>query len=124
MPRSNAVERGEDRRRRTLGTLTGLVWVLAASAGVGAQQPRTKQTADDPRWLAYVGCWSRTADPATTSQLTCVTPGPGSAADIITITNGTIDARERLDVDGQPHPIDKDGCTGSQTANTARSPAG
>jgi hypothetical protein len=94
---------------------------LLLFAVTAAAQRKSSATAEDTRWLPYVGCWSRSSDPGATSQVVCVKPGAGAAADIITLTNGTVDSREHIEVDGQPHPIDKDGCTGSQTATWASS---
>ena len=99
--------------------LAGAAVVLVVATAVGQQ--KSTAPAEDARWLPYVGCWSRTADVGATSQFVCVKPGPGSVADIVSISNGAIDSRERIEVDGQPHPIDKDGCTGSQTATWATS---
>lgn len=99
----------------------GLSLLLTALSAVGAQESRKTKPSDDPRWLPFVGCWSRTADASSATQFTCVKPGTGSSADILTIANGVIDSREHLTVDGQPHPIDKDGCTGSETATWASS---
>ena len=101
--------------------VVGLTFLLAACSALGAQESRKTKPAEDARWLPFIGCWSRTADVNATAQLTCVKPGTGSSADIVTITNGVVDSRERLTVDGQPHPIDKDGCSGSQTATWASS---
>jgi len=122
MVRSNSVEtRRTERRRFAFAAFSGVSLVVVASVALGAQEARAAKPTGDSRWLPYVGCWSRTADISATSQFVCVKPGSGSTADVITITNGTIDSRERIDVDGQPHPIDKDGCSGSQTATWASS---
>jgi hypothetical protein len=106
-------------KRRWLAAVAGAALLL--TAGTAGAQRKSNAPVEDDRWLPYVGCWARTADVAATSQLTCVKPGPRSTADIITVTNGTVESREHLDVDGQPHPIDKDGCSGSQTATWATS---
>ena len=112
--------RTETKRNRVKSVAVASV-SLFLLAGTAAAQRKSTAPADDVRWLPYVGCWSRTADIGAASQFVCVKPGAGSTADIITITNGTIDSRDHLDVDGQPHPIEKDGCTGSQTATWATS---
>ena len=99
----------------------GLALLLTAYGAIGAQEFRKTKPAEDARWLPFVGCWSRTTDVTASSQLTCVKPGSGSTADIVTISNGGIDSREHLTVDGQAHPIDKGGCSGSETATWASS---
>ncbi|HET7372728.1 MAG TPA: hypothetical protein VFJ20_05060 [Gemmatimonadaceae bacterium] len=106
--------------------------VLVAPRTSAAQRPPSTQTAAqratthavDVRWYPWIGCWQRTADPTPGGALTCVVPAAGaSSVDIVTIANGAIESREHLVVDGRPHPIEKDGCTGSQTATWASSGA-
>ena len=119
-------------RRAVLSSL-----ILAAAAGsfaapgaAGAQQPTPKSStasgaqratsrAVDVRWYPWVGCWQRTTD-MPGAALTCFVPAEGaSAVDLITVVNGTVESREHLVADGRPHPIEKDGCTGSQTVTRA-----
>jgi hypothetical protein len=81
---------------------------------IGAGMMRAQATADT-RWSAWIGCW-RTAD--ADAATTCVVPtARPSAVDVLTIVNGEIDSRQRIDADGQPHPIDRSGCHGFETAN-------
>lgn len=113
------------------GALTGDV---LAPRSADAQRPtpkpaeaaapqRTAAHAVDVRWYPWIGCWQRTTDVGP-GLLTCVVPAEGaSAVDVITVVNGTVDSRERLVVDGRPHPVEKDGCSGSQTAAWATSGA-
>ncbi|HSQ28508.1 MAG TPA: hypothetical protein VLN49_01585 [Gemmatimonadaceae bacterium] len=105
---------------------------LAAPRAAAAQKApagpstaaRTTTRAVDVRWYPWIGCWQRTADAGPGGALTCVVPAVGvSSVDIVTIANGAIESREHLVVDGRPHPIEKDGCTGSQTATWASSGA-
>src|SRR5512146_1615484 len=106
--------------------------VLVAPRTSAAQRPSSTQPAAqratthavDVRWYPWIGCWQRTTDPTPGGALTCVVPAAGaSSVDIVTIANGAIESREHLVVDGRPHPIEKDGCTGSQTATWASSGA-
>lgn len=108
-------------RTETTKRLAPVCAALVLMAGTATAQRKSTVPPEDARWLPYIGCWSRAADLSATSQYVCVRPGPGSSADLVTITNGAVDSRERLEVDGQPHPIEKDGCTGSQTATWATS---
>jgi hypothetical protein len=81
---------------------------------IGAGMMRAQATADT-RWSAWIGCW-RTAD--ADAATTCIVPtARPSAVDVVTIINGEIDSRQRIDADGQPHPIDRSGCHGFETAN-------
>jgi hypothetical protein len=106
--------------------------VLAAPRTSAAQRPastppaaqRATAHAVDVHWYPWIGCWQRTADPAPGGALTCVVPAAGaSSVDVVTIANGAIESREHLVVDGRAHPVEKDGCTGSQTATWASSGA-
>lgn len=113
--------RTETRRRPMKSVAAASVSLLLIAGLAGGQRSSATEPAGDTRWLPYVGCWSRTADISATSQFVCVKPGPGSTADIITISSGSVDSRERIVVDGRPHPIEKDGCSGLQTATWASS---
>jgi hypothetical protein len=87
----------------------------------GAQTQRSASaTTDDARWYPWIGCWQRSGEGAST-RYTCVKPSSDGSADILTIANGAVESREHLVVDGVPHPIDRDGCRGSQTATWASS---
>jgi hypothetical protein len=80
---------------------------------VGAGMLRA-QTSGDARWSAWLGCW-RTAE--ADGPTTCVVPSTkSSAVDVLTIVNGQIDSRYRIDADSQPHPIDRSGCRGTEIA--------
>jgi len=99
---------------------------VVPSSRIAAQQKHASKSAgEDSRWYPWIGCWERSGDgasaSASSSALTCVRPGTGTSADIVTIANGTVESRERLVVDGLPHAIDKDGCHGSQTASWSES---
>jgi hypothetical protein len=94
------------------------VW-FTALALVSAGLMQAQATAD-ARWSAWIGCW-RTAD--ADAATTCVIPtARPSAVDVVTIVNGEIASRQRIDADGQPHAIDHSGCHGFEMA--AWSPTG
>ena len=91
-----------------------------ATGAAAATSQRAAARAVDVRWYPWIGCWQRTTDIGPGGVLTCVLPAEGaSAVDIVTVTNGEVESREHLVVDARPHPIEKDGCTGSQTATWA-----
>ena len=124
---------GRRARRATLPfwALSAAVCAASVPRGAAAQRPAPRAAtakastmhAIDVRWYPWVGCWQRTTDVGP-GLLTCVVPAEGaSAVDLITVTNGTVESREHLVVDGRPHPIEKDGCTGSETASWAASGA-
>lgn len=86
--------------------LIGLLFVSVGSAG--AQIP-------DARWSPWLGCW-QSADVVSATK--CVIPTTRSTAvDVVTVVNGVIESRERIDADGQQHPIDRAGCRGTETAS-------
>jgi hypothetical protein len=72
-----------------------------------------------PGWQAFVGCWEPIAAvPDTTrSHLVCVVPVEGtSAVDMVTVVDGKVVERERVDATGTQYPIRKDDCAGTQSA--------
>lgn len=93
-------------------TQTFLV-VTALLAG-GAAPVRGQETAIDPRWLAYLGCWQSTS-PAK-SQL-CVVPTTDlSSVDLLTIVKGEVTARERIVATGEHVQTARGECTGWRSA--------
>ena len=100
--------------------LPSLGLVLATSAGAQTQRSTSAAT-DDARWYPWIGCWQRSGDNGSSGRYTCVKPSSDGSADLLTIANGAVESREHLIVDGAPHPIDRDGCRGSQTASWASS---
>src|SRR4051812_35872643 len=109
----NAFE-GEHRfsaRRAATIALASLGLVVATSATALAQRAAA-QPVDDQRWYPWIGCWQRSGEPESSVHFTCVRPGADSSAEILTIADGTITARERLVVNGQAYPIDMGGCRG------------
>ena len=117
------------KRRRFHATQTGNTRAsgcLLACAVTARGQRATAQSgsADDARWYPWIGCWQRSGDTGASNQFTCVRPGGDGSADILTISNGAVESRERLVVDGLAHPIDTDGCRGSQTASWSTTDGG
>lgn len=91
-------------------TMAGVVTALIAVATV-----LQAQTTSASRWSAWLGCW-RAAE--ADAPATCVVPSVrASAVDIVTIVNGAIESRQRVDADSQPHPVDRAGCRGMETAS-------
>jgi hypothetical protein len=118
-----STERASRRRARSVGTLAlvGLTVGLAPAVAAQTQRQPITQSAEDARWYPWVGCWQRSGEVGAPARFTCVRAGTGASADILTIANGAIESREHLTVDALPHPIDTDGCRGSQTASWAAS---
>lgn len=84
--------------------------VLAGSAA---------QAQTDARWRAWTGCWMPLASDAALPRIgtVCVLPTDRpSAVEVVSIVGGKIVERNRIDADGVPHDVSRDGCTGTQTA--------
>jgi hypothetical protein len=90
-----------------------LLVVTALLAG-GAAPVRGQDTAIDPRWLAYLGCWETTS-PAK-SQLCVVPTTDPSSIDLLTIVKGEITARERIAATGEHVQTARGECTGWRSA--------
>ena len=97
---------------------------MGAAAAHGQRATAQSASGDDARWYPWIGCWQRSGDAGASTQFTCVRPGGDGSADILTISNGSVESREHLVVDGLPHPVDTDGCRGSQTASWSTTDGG
>ncbi len=107
--------------------LTTRLVVLLGIATLSLPGPLQAQRAD-PRWQAFIGCWAPASSPDAqvrmvgVSTRVCVVPAQGtSAVDIISISAGTVVDRVHVDADLQPHPVTRDGCTGTETAGWSES---
>ncbi len=96
--------------------------LLGASALLlaGAAVAQAQGTGVDPRWRAWVGCWSPVSAEGTTpagDPLTCVVPASGAAGvELLTVADGKVAARDRLDATGERRPRQMDGCDGWEQA--------
>ena len=98
----------------------GLAGVLGTAA-LGAQ-------GRDARWDAWIGCWAPVAGQygaprelgGTAPTRVCVAPAQGtSAVEIVTVAMGKVLDRMRIEADGVPHPVSRDGCSGTEMAHWA-----
>ena len=103
-------------RLATAALLAGLIAGTAASASAA-----TRSLA--PGWQALVGCWEPTATvrdaapDSTRGHLVCIVPVDGaSAVDMVTVVDGKVVERERVDASGVRQPLNRDDCSGWQTA--------
>jgi hypothetical protein len=76
-----------------------------------------------PGWSAFAGCWAPIAADGqmitASDPRVCVVPASGNAADLLTVTNGQVSERSRIDADGQRHDVSKQGCNGWESAEFA-----
>lgn len=88
-----------------LATAAAVMLLVGAGAatGVDAQE-------GDARWLPFVGCWEA-VDAEDSIGLLCFTPA-GEGVDLANYVDGEVASTERLAADGQPRPIEAEGCDG------------
>jgi uncharacterized membrane protein YgcG len=98
-------------------------WFAAIGfAALGASSLGAQGTTIDPRWQAWIGCWAPAPDASGRTEIggasrVCVVPSqPASAVEIVTVANGTVLDRARIDADGAPHTVSRDGCAGTESA--------
>jgi len=77
--------------------------------------------APDPHWLPWLGCWQAVAPgggPAPVGEgaaQVCVVPTTSpSAVAVLTISNGAVTSRDRIDSSGAAQPSSEEGCTGTE----------
>lgn len=99
-----------------------LLVVAVGAMGAGALHAqtaaRTAQT--DPRWFPWLGCWTSdsAAAGAATGGVACIVPVAGSSAvEQISIVDGRVIARHRIDASGRALAIDNQGCRGTQAGD-------
>ena len=98
--------------RRT-GLFLVVVLALLAPSAAGAQTAFA-----DPRWHPWIGCWSSGQNGLTgVAARVCVVPADGpSAVELLTIKDGAVASRERIEASGQRRTTERDQCTGWETA--------
>src|SRR5262245_10334750 len=93
--------------------------VLALSLWMPRAAAAQTATTTDVRWNAWIGCWASgpmDAFAASLSRPVCVIPAGGSAVDILSLADGRVVSRERIDANGEQRPSERDGCKGWQSA--------
>ena len=110
-----------DTRNARLGRVAILAGLMIGATSASAM-PETP-TALAPGWQAFVGCWEPIPAPdaaipdTSRAHLVCIVPVEGSAAvDMVTIADGKVVERERVDATGTATPTRKDDCAGTQSA--------
>lgn len=101
--------------RRILLSGVGLGVLAAAAPSAGAQL-----TAANTKWQAWVGCWQpEDLGPAPTiaPPTVCLLPTrAASAVDIVTLDSAKIVSRYTVDASGVQRSVNRDGCTGWESA--------
>ncbi len=92
--------------------------LAAAAAAARAQQPQA-----DPRWEAWLGCWSAEAgavpSPTGKAPTVCVIPASGGV-DVVTVVDTSIVSRDHIEAIAAQHEVTREGCTGWETDTWAR----
>jgi hypothetical protein len=107
-----------DMRRARLGVL--VTAMVLGGAGVASAMPETPLA---PGWQAFAGCWEVVEAPGTMvpdsarAPLVCIVPVEGTAAvEMVSVLDGRVVDRERVDATGTAYPVRKDDCAGTQSA--------
>jgi hypothetical protein len=101
---------------RFLVGIVGLGVFVASTPTLGAQL-----TTANTKWQAWIGCWQEN-DPTqpsypTRAPVVCIVPATTvSAVDIVTVDSGKVVSRYTVDASGQQRPVNRDGCTGWESA--------
>ena len=110
------IRTGTVRRLPLSSFLLSCVIVLIAAS------PSAAQSGDaDARWHAWVGCWTAVPERAylsdAASRQACVIHAAGhSAADVLFLVGGQIEAREHIEATGLRRARERDGCRGWERA--------
>ena len=109
--------------RNGASLIAAATMLLASATLVGAQQ--TQLASNDARWTPWVGCWQASARDAITQQLSpdkampvvCIAPAEGAGMiDLITVNGTTASTPEHIDANGAKRTVNREGCTGWETA--------
>ena len=101
--------------------LLGAAALLAAGATLaGAQTTPAQAQNADPRWRAWLGCWSPLSGEGVTAAgapITCVVPAAGGAGvERLTIADGRVASRDLINASGERQQRSADGCDGWEQA--------
>src|SRR5579884_788520 len=105
-----------------LGVLSGLALIGAAAISPLSAQSTTsaaRAAQTDSRWYPFLGCWASdtAAGRAAHAGAMCIVPVSGSTGvESLSLIDGKIILRHRLDANGRAQPIDNQGCTGHEVA--------
>jgi hypothetical protein len=100
---------------RSAAASAGAVILLASAPGAAHAQDQA-----DARWLPWLGCWEAVGMPAgndSAGDFVCVDRAADArGVEIRTISDGAVSATQTLVADGTRRPVDREGCTGWESA--------
>jgi hypothetical protein len=94
--------------------------LIVTVARLGAAQGVVRSTQTDPRWYPWLGCWAGDTAGGSSARagVSCIVPLSGtSGVEALTLVNGRIVSRQRIEATGRTQPVDNQGCSGLQQAN-------
>lgn len=102
-------------------------WMMVAGAAaallVSSTPATAQQSADGPRWQAWLGCWVAAGEATGAAEaqprdgLLCVIPAEGDeAVEVVTVAAGEVESRFTIRADGAQYPAEREGCTGWESA--------
>ena len=92
-------------RSTTPAALLTAALLLAPTAAPAQQAPAARVG-----WQALAGCWEPVAGPDPAAV--CVLPLGGSVVEMVTVADGRVASRERLDASGERQPGTRESCAG------------
>ena len=120
------------RNTRNCWTLVALVWLASPQVLLAL----SAQSANDSRWLPWLGCWQLVANAVQSSslldrsgeseprqreeRLVCVVAASEGAAVLKTFADGELLLEETLFADGVQRPVELSGCRGHQRTQWSR----
>jgi hypothetical protein len=85
--------------------------------GLGSLHAQVPLATTSARWLAWAGCWQQTDAPVINMPVVCIVPTSSvSAVDVVTVDSGKVVSRYTVDASGQHRAVNRDGCTGWESA--------
>jgi hypothetical protein len=96
----------------------GAVALAALLVGLAAGDAAAQAPAADARWQAWLGCWQPVGEAAVgeAAPLVCVVPSAGSTVEMLTVADGRVAERQRLDASGTQVAVSREGCAGWESA--------
>lgn len=103
-------------KRITLLLLLASLWLVAPLSAVAAEIPSA-----DPRWSAWIGCWTPSARPGQPSDTTvCLVPD-GTGVRMVTFAGEREALSERLVADGTTQALQEQACSGERVTRWSAS---
>jgi hypothetical protein len=100
----------------------GFRLALASTLALPALLPAplaAQGAAADPHWLPWVGCWQTVGNGdapvyGTPNSSVCVVPASRAGVEVLTLTDGAVTARDRIEATDAPRPSSEEGCEGTE----------